>query len=90
MRKSHADDDRKRKELIEARNQADNMAYAAEKAIKEHGDKVPEQLKIRNRSRRSRISAPRLWVPKMCRDQRGYQGARRGHPEDRRGRLSAG
>ncbi len=42
---SHADEDRQRKELIEARNNADNMAYAAEKAIKEHSDKVPAQLK---------------------------------------------
>ena len=38
----HADEDRHRKELIEARNQADNIAYAAEKAIKDHGDKLPE------------------------------------------------
>jgi molecular chaperone DnaK len=42
---SHADEDRKRKELIEARNQADNTAYAAEKALKDFGDKVPADLK---------------------------------------------
>jgi molecular chaperone DnaK len=42
---SHADEDRKRKELIEARNNADNTAYAAEKALKEFGDKVPTELK---------------------------------------------
>jgi molecular chaperone DnaK len=42
---SHADDDRKRKELIEVRNQADNTAYAAEKAVKEFGDKVPAEVK---------------------------------------------
>ncbi|HEY9151375.1 MAG TPA: molecular chaperone DnaK [Anaerolineales bacterium] len=42
---SHADDDRKRKELIEARNNADNTAYAAEKALKEFGDKVPADVK---------------------------------------------
>ena len=42
---AHADEDKKRKELIEARNHADNTAYAAEKALKEFGDKVPEETK---------------------------------------------
>jgi molecular chaperone DnaK len=42
---SHADEDRKRKELIEVRNNADNTAYAAEKALKEFGDKVPADVK---------------------------------------------
>jgi molecular chaperone DnaK len=34
-------EDRKRKELVEARNNGDSLAYAAEKALKELGDKVP-------------------------------------------------
>ncbi len=42
---AHAEEDRKRKELIEARNHADNTAYAAEKALKEFGDKVPANVK---------------------------------------------
>jgi molecular chaperone DnaK len=42
---SHAEDDRRRKELIEVRNHADNTAYAAEKALREFGDKVPADLK---------------------------------------------
>jgi len=33
--------DRQRKELIEARNQGDTLAYAAEKALRDLGDKVP-------------------------------------------------
>src|SRR6188474_205870 len=37
---SHADDDRKRKEEIETRNHADQAAYAADKMLKEAGDKV--------------------------------------------------
>jgi molecular chaperone DnaK len=41
----HADDDRKRKELIEARNAADNSAYAADKALKEFGEKVPAEVR---------------------------------------------
>jgi molecular chaperone DnaK len=42
---SHAEDDRKRKELIEARNHADNTVYAAEKALREFGEKVPAEIK---------------------------------------------
>jgi len=42
---AHAEEDVKRKELIEARNHGDNTAYAAEKALKEFGDKVPADLK---------------------------------------------
>jgi molecular chaperone DnaK len=37
----HAEEDRKRKELIEARNNADNTVYAAEKALRDFGEKVP-------------------------------------------------
>jgi molecular chaperone DnaK len=43
--KAHAEEDLKRKALIEARNHADNTAYAAEKSLKEFGDKVPEEVK---------------------------------------------
>jgi molecular chaperone DnaK len=39
--KQHESDDRKRRELAEARNQGDSLAYQAEKALKELGDKVP-------------------------------------------------
>ncbi len=37
---SHAEEDRKRKEEIETRNHADQAAYAAEKMLKESGDKL--------------------------------------------------
>ena len=37
---AHAEDDRKRKEEIETRNHADQAAYAAEKMLKDAGDKV--------------------------------------------------
>jgi molecular chaperone DnaK len=36
----HADEDRQRREAIEARNQADSLIYATEKSMKEHGDKI--------------------------------------------------
>jgi molecular chaperone DnaK len=42
---AHAEEDRKRRDLIEAKNTADNTIYAAEKALKEFGDKVPAEVK---------------------------------------------
>jgi len=41
----HADDDKKKKEIIEARNMADSLIYTAEKSIKDAGDKVDTNLK---------------------------------------------
>jgi molecular chaperone DnaK len=41
----HANEDRKEKERIEARNKADNMIYVAEKSLKEEGDKIEKSLK---------------------------------------------
>ena len=41
----HAEQDRRRKELVEAINEADNATYTAEKALRELGDKVPDALK---------------------------------------------
>jgi len=42
---SHAEEDRKQRELAEARNLAENSAYQAEKAIEEAGDKVDAETK---------------------------------------------
>lgn len=44
---SHSEEDKKKKELIEARNQADAMAYSVEKNIKEFGDKIDAAEKSR-------------------------------------------
>ena len=41
----HAQEDKVRKELVEARNIADNMCYTAEKTLREAGDKVEPALK---------------------------------------------
>jgi molecular chaperone DnaK len=45
---AHAEEDKKRKELIETRNHADSLVYGVEKNIKEFGDKVDaaEKTKI--------------------------------------------
>ena len=42
---SHADEDRRRREDIEARNQADNLVYQTEKILQESGDRLPADLK---------------------------------------------
>ena len=36
----HASEDKKKREVIEARNQADSLVYTTEKSLKEHGDKL--------------------------------------------------
>ena len=41
----HAEEDKKRKELIETKNQGDNLVYGLEKLIKENGDKLNEDDK---------------------------------------------
>ncbi|MFO8084590.1 MAG: molecular chaperone DnaK [Desulfobacterales bacterium] len=41
----HSEEDKKARELIEARNQADSLIYATEKSIKELGDKVDASTK---------------------------------------------
>ncbi len=41
----HANEDKKKKEQIEARNLADNMIYTAEKALRDAGDKVAVDVK---------------------------------------------
>jgi molecular chaperone DnaK len=41
----HADEDKKKKEQVEARNVADSLTYTAEKSLKDAGDKVPADVK---------------------------------------------
>ncbi len=42
---SHADEDKKKKELVEVKNQADTLVYSVEKSLKDYGDKVTESEK---------------------------------------------
>ena len=44
---AHAADDKKKRELIEARNQADSLAYSTEKSLKEFGDKIDAEEKAK-------------------------------------------
>ncbi|MDP4011672.1 MAG: molecular chaperone DnaK [Candidatus Roizmanbacteria bacterium] len=48
MKKSaeeHAEEDEKAKKIIEAKNKAEHIVYTSEKALKDAGDKVPEDVK---------------------------------------------
>ncbi len=45
--KEHADEDKKKRELIDAKNNADNISYSSEKLLKDLGDKVPSDMKSR-------------------------------------------
>ena len=51
----HAEEDRKNKELVEVRNYADNTIYAAEKTLKDFGDKVSAELKQQTEQGISRV-----------------------------------
>ncbi|MCH8091007.1 MAG: molecular chaperone DnaK [Proteobacteria bacterium] len=42
---AHAEEDKKRKELVETRNQAEALIHATEKNLEEFGDKVGEDIK---------------------------------------------
>ncbi len=42
---SHAEEDKKKKQLAEARNEADTLVYTAEKSLREYGDKLSESEK---------------------------------------------
>jgi molecular chaperone DnaK len=43
----HAEDDKKKKDLVEARNTADSLIYQTEKSIKDLGDKVDAETKTK-------------------------------------------
>jgi molecular chaperone DnaK len=44
---AHAGEDKKKRELIEARNQADSLIYSTEKSLKEYGDKIGSDEKVK-------------------------------------------
>jgi molecular chaperone DnaK len=53
---THAAEDTKRREEVEARNAADTLAYTAEKTLRDHKDKIPAEL---NQEVEGKISAAR-------------------------------
>ncbi|MDD5287732.1 MAG: molecular chaperone DnaK [Dehalococcoidales bacterium] len=52
----HAAEDAKRKEEVETRNTADNMAYMAEKTLRDNKDKIPDEM---NKDIESKVAALR-------------------------------
>jgi molecular chaperone DnaK len=54
---SHADEDRVRKEEVETRNQADALAYQAERTLRDLGDKVPAEDRTETESRVEAVRA---------------------------------
>ncbi len=42
---SHAEEDKKKRELIDVKNQADQVIYSTEKTLKEHGEKVSAEAR---------------------------------------------
>lgn len=44
---AHSEEDRKRRETVELRNQADSLIYSTEKNLSEHGDKIAEEEKTK-------------------------------------------
>ena len=53
----HADEDKKARELIDMKNQADSLAYQTEKNLKEYGDKVPALNEVWNKASSSMYEA---------------------------------
>jgi len=51
----HAEEDQRRKEMIEVRNKADNVAYSTEKLINENADKIPEDKKTEAQDKIKRV-----------------------------------
>ena len=44
--KQHAEEDRKRKELMEMRNEAEGLLFSTERSLKAHGDELPEEERL--------------------------------------------
>lgn len=42
---AHAEEDKRKRELVETKNAAENLVYVAEKALRDAGDKIPADVK---------------------------------------------
>lgn len=56
---SHAEEDKKHKELVEAKNQAEQLIYTADKTLKELGDKVSSDEKSKIEAAKTELSQAR-------------------------------
>lgn len=55
----HAEEDQKRRDLIEARNTADNAVYSSEKTLRDLGEKVPAEIKSNVEAAVAKVKAAR-------------------------------
>ena len=53
---AHADEDKKFQELVQARNQGDQMVYSVEKSLKEMGDKLDDEEKQKIESAKDELA----------------------------------
>jgi len=53
----HAEEDQSRKEKVEARNKADNMAYSAEKTLADLDEKIPDEVKEKVQAKIDEVNA---------------------------------
>ena len=53
----HATEDEQKKALIETKNHAEQLLYTAEKSLKEHGDKIPQETKTEIESKISELKS---------------------------------
>ncbi len=89
---THADEDRKQRELAEARNVGENAAYSAEKQLGELGDQVDEDAKARDRGSdqgAARVARLRRRQPDQGQDRRAPGGLPQGLRADLPGGLRA-
>ena len=81
----YAEEDARRRETVEARNQADSLVYSTEKFLSENDEKLPEDVKTEVRSDvdelKKLLEDPRN---RQGRLHRGHHQARRVQPEDGR------
>jgi molecular chaperone DnaK len=58
----HAEEDKKKRQVVEARNQLDSLVFQAEKMLRENADKIPAELKTEVESAvseaKSKLDAP--------------------------------
>ena len=91
---AHAAEDKKRRALVEAKNQGDALIHSTEKAVSEHGDKVGQSVADENRPEKVfrllqvtvQYSGARFSRPHPLADTQPAQGKHAGlHPRHEKG-----
>ena len=84
---AHAAEDKKRRELVEAQNQADGLIHTTERSLKEAGDKVPAGDKTRCEKAIAELREGRDGRRRRRADQGEDRGPGPGRDEARRGHV---